>query len=263
MVCYGVRVSDEVIGTEGVSKQFGLREVLRGVTLSLPGPGVIGVLGPNGAGKTTLLEILEGLSEPTSGAVRLFGEPLRRGAYPRRRVGVVMQREFVFDGITVREYAELFAAIQGVPGAGEVLRDAGLEGREATPVARLSGGQAQRLFIAAAAVHRPALLFLDEPTAHLDPSSKRVLGRWIHDLGRERTVLLTTHDLREAEALCDRVVFLVDGQVRAVGRPAELIDALPPEARGQGRLEDAFFHLCDARIDRSGGLLVPKDFLQD
>lgn len=247
-------VPGEVIGVDGVRKHFQRRDVLRGVSFSLPGPGVLGVLGPNGAGKTTLLEILEGISEASEGEVRLFGAPLRRGRYPRGRVGVVLQREFIFEGITAGEYAELFAAIQGVPGAGRVIQEAGLVGHERTPVTRLSGGQAQRLFIAAAAVHRPELLFLDEPTAHLDPASKRDLGAWIQALGRDRAVLLTTHDLREAEALCDQVVFLVEGQVKACGSPRQLAAAVPPEARRSGLLDDAFFHFCDARINASGTL---------
>jgi len=243
-----------VIAVDNVWKRFKGAEALRGVSLEVRGPQVVGLLGPNGAGKTSLLEIMEGLSAPSEGSVRLFGETLRGGAYPRRRVGVVLQREFVLDGISAGEYAELFSAIHGVDGAARVLAEAGLAGREATPVARLSGGQAQRLFIAAAAVHGPELLFLDEPTAHLDPASKRDLGAWVRAMGAARTVVVTTHDLREAEELCDHVVFLVAGQVKAQGAPAALVASVPEGARRSGRLDDAFFHFCDARLNAAGGL---------
>jgi ABC-2 type transport system ATP-binding protein len=247
---------DEVIAVAALEKRFGETTALRGVTFRLDGPQVIGVLGPNGAGKTTLLEILEGLSAPSSGTYRLFGEPASVGRrYPRRRVGVVMQREFALDRITVGEYAELFAAIQGVPGGRErILAMAELEAREGVAVERISGGEAQRLFIAAAVVHDPALLFLDEPTAHLDPESKERIAALIRRMGRGRTVILTTHDLREADTVCDHVLFLVAGAIKAEGTRQALIDAVPEGARNGRGIEDAFFHFCAARLGRHGEL---------
>jgi ABC-2 type transport system ATP-binding protein len=207
----------------------------------------VGILGPNGAGKTTLLDILEGLAAPSGGEVRLFGKPL--SPYPRARVGAVLQREFVMEGISVAEYAELFAAIQRVPrGALRIVREAELEGRERSPVARLSGGEAARLFVAAAVVHEPELLFLDEPTAHLDPEHKLRMGEVLKRMARERTVILTTHDLREADALCDRLMFLVKGRVRAEGPRAELVEAVPAAERRGLPVEAAFFHFCAARM---------------
>jgi ABC-2 type transport system ATP-binding protein len=246
---------ETVIEARGVTKHFRGVEALRGVSFSVRGPRLVGVLGPNGAGKTTLLEILEGLSEPTSGEVSLFGEKLRPGRYPRRRVGVVLQREFALDRITVGEYADLFAAIYGVPrGDGGILDRAQLAGQRHVAVERLSGGEAQRLFIAAASVHGPDLLFRDEPTAHLDPASKLQLGEVLRGLAQERTVLLTTHDLREADRLCDDVVFLVGGEVKAAGPREELIAAVPADRRHGGGIEDAFFHFCDARLGEGGRL---------
>jgi ABC-2 type transport system ATP-binding protein len=207
----------------------------------------VGILGPNGAGKTTLLDILEGLSTPSSGEVRLFGKP--PAPYPRARVGVVLQREFVMEGISVAEYAELFAAIQRVPqGAARIVREAKLEGRERSPVARLSGGEAARLFVAASVVHDPEILFLDEPTAHLDPEHKLRMGELLKQMARERLVVVTTHDLREADALCDRLLFLVKGQVRAEGPRDELVAAVPAAQRRGLPVEDAFFHFCAARM---------------
>jgi ABC-2 type transport system ATP-binding protein len=170
-------------------------------------------------------------------------------------VGVVLQRELVLDRITVRDYADLFAGIQGVRGGSDrILTMADLTGRAKQPVERLSGGEAQRLFIAAAIVHDPALIFLDEPTAHLDPENKARIGALVRELGETRTVVVTTHDLREADAICDHVMFLVGGRIEAQGPRAELKAAVPAgERRGQG-LEDAFFHFCSARLDGSGEL---------
>ncbi len=240
----------EVLLTRGLGKRFGEVVALDGVELRLLGPQLIGILGPNGAGKTTLLDIVEGLSEPTAGEVRLLGGPL--SPYPRRRVGVVLHREFALDHVKTGEYAELFAAIYGVAGGRQrILERAELLTRADVAVERLSSGEAQRLFIAAASVHDPELLLLDEPTAHLDPEAKQKLGRWLRETSRTRTVVITTHDLAEAEAICDHVVFLVRGRVRAQGSPVELTAAVPEPARAG--LASAFFHFCAVRIAPDGG----------
>jgi ABC-2 type transport system ATP-binding protein len=244
----------EIVAAEGITRDFGAVRALRGVSLRVESPRVVGVLGPNGAGKTTLFAILEGLLAPTAGTVRLFGEPLGR-RYPRRRVGVVLQRETALEGMTAQDYADLFAALYGVRGgAAKILAAARLEERRAVLVEQLSGGEGQRLFLAAACVHEPELLILDEPTAHLDPGTKRDLGLAVRAMARRRVVLISTHDLREAEAVCDEVVFLVGGEVKATGAPADLIAALPAEARHGHGLEDAFFHLCGSRLGAAGEL---------
>jgi ABC-2 type transport system ATP-binding protein len=242
----------EVLAAEGLGKRFGDVVALEAVSFAFDGPGLLGVLGPNGAGKSTLLDLLEGLSRPSAGGYRLFGA--KPDPYPRRRVGVVLQREARLERCTVREYAELFAAIQGVPdrAAGIVAR-ARLEHRAGVAIARLSGGEAARLFIATAAVHDPELLFLDEPTAHLDPEGKREVGQLLREVAATRAVVLTTHDLREADALCDRLLFLVDDRVRAYGAKAELVAAVPAAARTGHDVEDAFFHHCAVRIGQGGG----------
>jgi ABC-2 type transport system ATP-binding protein len=244
-----------VIGADGLSRRFGATEALAGVTFSVRGPGVVGVLGPNGAGKTTLLSILEGLAAPGGGEARLFGRAIGAGRYPRRRVGVVLQQEPTLDGITARDYADLFAAIHGVRGGSDrILARADLIERARVHVDRLSGGEAQRLFLAAAIVHDPELVFLDEPTAHLDPENKARLGALVRELAKDRTIVLTTHDLREADQVCDHVLFLVGGRIRADGSREALVAAVPEaERRGQG-LEDAFFHFCAARIGEGGTL---------
>src|SRR5262249_17952506 len=137
-------------------------------------------------------------------------------------------------------------------GENRILAHAGLSARKNTPMSRLSGGEAARLFIAAAVVHEPALLFLDEPTAHLDPASKREVGELLKELGQRCTVVLTTHDPREGDGLCDRLLFLVGGRIRASGSREELVGAVPESARTGLGVEDAFFHFCAVRI-REGG----------
>jgi ABC-2 type transport system ATP-binding protein len=228
---------------------------LRDVSFTLSDHQIIGILGPNGAGKTTLLEILEGLSQPTSGAVRLFGNELKKDHYPKERVGTVMQQEATLDKMTVREYAELFAAIYQIDnGADKIIARAQLADHLDQQVAELSGGEAQRLFIAAASVHQPELLFLDEPTAHLDPENRRIIGRWLREMSSRSTIILTTHDLREADAICDYIIFLVNGEVKAQGTPQSLIEAVPLPQREHHNIEDAFFYFCASRLTENGEL---------
>jgi ABC-2 type transport system ATP-binding protein len=248
-----------VLDVRGLGKSFGEVQALRDVNFSIEGPGLVGILGPNGAGKTTLLDILEGLASPSVGEVRIFGAGPDR--YPRARVGVVLQKEFSLDGATVGEYAELFAAIYGVrDGAERILRAAALEARARVALERLSGGEAARLFVATAQVHEPDLLFLDEPTAHLDPRAKRELGEVLRGAAKRRTVVMTTHDLREAE-ICDQLIFLVGGSIRAQGPREALVAAAPdapaardgvaPDVAPLG-VERAFFHYCAVRIGEGG-----------
>jgi ABC-2 type transport system ATP-binding protein len=239
----------DVVTVHGLTKSFGDIVALDDVSFTVAGPGLTTILGPNGAGKTTLLDILEGLSEPTRGEYRLFGEtPV---PYPRWRVGVVMQREATLERVTAREYAELFEAIYAKPeGARKILARARLESRARVPITRLSGGEAARLFIAASVLHEPDLVFLDEPTARLDPENKRVVGDMLRELADEHTVVMTTHDLREADRLSDYLLFLVGGKVRAKGAKEELCAAVPPEERRGLGVEDAFFHFCSLRMHR-------------
>jgi ABC-2 type transport system ATP-binding protein len=243
----------EIIVAEGIGKRFGDTIALEDVSFSIEGPGIVGVLGPNGAGKTTLLDILEGLSTQTSGTYRLFGQS--PNPYPRQRIGVVMQKEAHLERITVREYAELFSVIFGVKnGTDKILEQARLTHRARTPVTRLSGGEAARLYITTAVVHEPDLVFLDEPTAHLDPDNKRMIGELLRDLGQRRTLFLTTHDLYEADVLCDKLLFLVGGRLRASGTKDELVATVPEEKRRGLGVEDAFFHFCAIRIERGGSV---------
>jgi ABC-2 type transport system ATP-binding protein len=242
------------VRVQGLRVSFRGVEALKGLEFSFGGPQVVGILGPNGAGKSTLLDVLEGLRAPSSGRVWILGQELP-GRYPRRVVGAVLQREYLSDRMTAWEYAALFSTLQGVrDGAPAILREAALTDRARIPLDRLSGGEAQRLHLHTALAHDPALLFLDEPSAHLDPMARRRLGERLRAEGRRRTVVLCTHDLAEAEAVCDRVLFLVDGRVRGFDTVDALRAAVPPEARRTGTLADAFFHACGAHLTDRGEL---------
>ncbi|MFZ5893674.1 MAG: ABC transporter ATP-binding protein [Myxococcota bacterium] len=241
---------EPVVQVEHVSRDYGAVRALGDVSFTIQGPGVVGILGPNGAGKTSLLDLLAGVAKPTTGKVSLFGRTLTGSEYPRRDVGVVLQREFVPDHMCVGEYAELFAAIYGIRGGGEViLQRAELGTKRSLRVARLSGGEAQRLFIASALVHRPKLVLLDEPSVGLDPNHKRALAQLLRELGRDCTVILTTHDLNEADNVCDYCLFMVGAVLRAHGSRNELLSSA-----GVGGLAEAFFHYCGTRVTAKGDI---------
>jgi ABC-2 type transport system ATP-binding protein len=194
-----------------------------------------GILGPNGAGKTTTLEVVEGLREPDSGTVTVLGErPWPRNPRLLPRIGVQLQASSFFERLTAREQIRTFASLYGVSAAqaDRWLAVVGLEDAAGRPNEKLSGGQQQRLSIACALAHGPDLVFLDEPTSGLDPQARRNLWdvlREINDQGR--TVVLTTHYLDEAEALCDRVAIMDRGRILGSGAPAALVRGLDAPAR--------------------------------
>jgi ABC-2 type transport system ATP-binding protein len=204
-------------------------EAVRGLDLEIRAGECFGLLGPNGAGKTTTVEILEGILEPTSGDVELFGLTWKEDARAlREKIGVSLQETKFTDKLSVEETVRLFGSFyaKSRPPA-EVMEEVGLTEKRAAWVVNLSGGQRQRLAIACAIVGDPELLFLDEPTTGLDPLSRRQLWEIIRDLrARGRTILLTTHYMDEAEKLCDRVAVVDHGGIIAQGSPAELMRSL-------------------------------------
>jgi ABC-2 type transport system ATP-binding protein len=209
-------------------KHYGEVRAVDGVSLHIQPGEVFGLLGPNGAGKTTTVEILEGYRAPDAGAVRVLGlDPVGEGARLRPRIGVMLQEGGLYPGLRPLELLRLFAAYFDHPiDADELLDTVGLRDAARTPVRRLSGGQRQRLSLALALVGRPEVVFLDEPTAGMDPHARATTWRLVRDLADGGvTVMLTTHGMDEAEHLCDRVAIVDHGRVVASGTPAELTRA--------------------------------------
>jgi ABC-2 type transport system ATP-binding protein len=224
------------VAAEGLVKAYGATRALDGLSLRVERGEIHAVLGPNGAGKTTAVETCEGFRVPDAGTVRVLGlDPVRDARRLRPRVGVMLQ-----DGVggyssaRAIELLRLFAAYAEHPlDPAELLAVVGLSSSASTLVKRLSGGQQQRLSLALALVGRPELVFLDEPTAGMDPQSRRATWELIDGLRADGvTVVLTTHFLDEAERLADVVVVVDAGRVVAAGSPAELTRA---GAKGQVR----------------------------
>ena len=206
-------------------KSYGAVDAVRGIDFEVAVGEVFGLLGPNGAGKTTTVEILEGYRRRSGGIVSVLGfDPGERPRALRQRVGIVLQSCGMYRHIEVLEAVRHWAGLYPAPrDPGEVLRIVRLEEQAGARARTLSGGQLRRLDLALALVGDPELIFLDEPTTGFDPAARRAAWetiRQLQELGK--TVLLTTHYLDEAQALCDRVAIVKDGRVLAGGPPAQL-----------------------------------------
>ena len=229
---------DAAISVAGLTKRYGDHVAVDGVSFRVEQGEAFGILGPNGAGKTTTLEMIEGLRRPDGGEITLLGQPVWPD--PRRiqaRIGVQLQSTSLFDMLTARELLELFARFylraDSVERAKIALQLVGLESKADDYAKRLSGGQQQRLAIALALVHDPEIVFLDEPTTGLDPQARLNLWDVIRSINTEqqKTVVLTTHYLEEAEELCDRVAIMDQARIVALDTPSGLIAALDADAR--------------------------------
>ncbi len=237
------------ITVRGLVKRYGDFTAVDGISLQVERGEVYALLGPNGAGKTTTVEILEGLRAPSGGEVSVLGlDPARRRRALHQQVGVMLQEGGVYPGATAAEMLRLLHAFYRAPRPpGELLALVGLTEQAGTLYQRLSGGEKQRLSLAMALVGNPRLVFLDEPTAGMDPSARRTTWAIIESLREEGlTVLLTTHFMDEAEHLADRVGIIHRGRLVAEGPPQQLTQgkggisftALPglPIAQLAGRL---------------------------
>ncbi len=223
------------IEVQGLRKSYGAVVAVDDVSLTVQQGEIFGILGPNGAGKTTLLEMCEGLRRPDAGEIRVLGErPWPRNGALLPRLGVQLQASAFFDLLTTHEQIHTFAALYGVPGAraDEWLERVGLTEHASVRSDQLSGGQRQRLAIACALVHEPELVFLDEPTAGVDPQARRNLWDLLLSLNEAgRTLVLTSHHLDEAESLCDRVAIMDHGVVLTTDSPAALVRAMDAPTR--------------------------------
>jgi ABC-2 type transport system ATP-binding protein len=212
----------------GLRKRYATTEALRGVDFTLQAGEIFGLLGPNGAGKTTTLECVLGLREPDAGTVQICGLDARR--FPRevkRKIGVALQATALQDKITPREALDLFGAFYPDPEPTlRLLERFDLVAKADAAFETLSGGQRQRLALALAFVHRPEVVILDEPSTGLDPQARHELHAEIRRMKRDGyTVLLSTHQLDEAAALCDRVAIIDQGRIVATGTPHELVSS--------------------------------------
>jgi ABC-2 type transport system ATP-binding protein len=218
----GSMSDNDVVTVRGLVKRYGERRVVDGLDLDVAKGEIVGLIGANGAGKTTTVECLQGLRRPDAGRIRVFGlDPLVDSDQLRRLVGSQLQSAGLPDRLRVGEAVRLFSGHDGE----ELLERFGLADRRLSAFASLSGGERQRLFLVLALVNRPRLVILDELTQGLDPAARRGVWSAIDDLRTdETTVLLVTHELDEAEQLCDRVLAMRSGHVLDAGTPAELID---------------------------------------
>ena len=217
------------ISVRGLRKQFPKVVAVAGVDLEVRAGEVFGLLGPNGAGKTTTLEMIEGLTPPDSGEIEVCGLNWRQhGQQIRSRIGVQLQATSLYNKISPREALDLFGSYYPRRrGTEELLELVQLQEKADAYHVTLSGGQMQRLALALALVNDPEVVFLDEPTAGLDPQGRRSLWDVVRVMKAEgRTVMMTTHYMDEAEALCDRLAILDHGRVLRAGTPRELIAGL-------------------------------------
>jgi ABC-2 type transport system ATP-binding protein len=218
-------VSTPAVEITGLVKRYGPKTAVDGLNLKMDRGRLVALLGPNGAGKTTTVEICEGFLRPDSGTVRVLGlDPIRESAALRPRVGVMPQGGGAYPGVHAGEMLSLVAACAARPLDPDWLLEVlGLSAARRTPFKRLSGGQQQRLSLACALIGRPELVFLDEPTAGMDPQARRLVWELLGALRADGvSVLLTTHLMEEAEALADDVVIVDNGAVIAEGTPGAL-----------------------------------------
>ncbi|RLC95620.1 MAG: ABC transporter ATP-binding protein [Chloroflexi bacterium] len=222
-------MNDCAVQVTNLTKRFGGFTAVDGVTFNIQRGEIFGFLGPNGAGKTTTIRMLLGLLRPTAGQASVLGyDIVRQSEEIRRNIGYMSQRFSLYNDLTVSENLDFYGRTYGVRGAQLrerkqfVVEMAGLEGRERELTRNLSGGWKQRLALGAAILHQPEMLFLDEPTAGVDPISRRAFWDLLYDLAEgETTILVTTHYMDEAEH-CQDLAFIHNGHIIAQGAPAEI-----------------------------------------
>jgi ABC-2 type transport system ATP-binding protein len=233
------------IDARGLRKVFGHLVAVEGLTLAVQRGEVFGMLGPNGSGKTTTIRMFCGLLEPTAGTASVAGcDVVREAENVRRRIGYMSQKYGLYDDLTVVENIRFYASIYGLHGEAReermkaLIHELDLDQRVNQFAGTLSGGWKQRLALACATAHEPPVLFLDEPTAGVDPASRRRFWEIIREFARRgTTILVTTHYMDEA-ALCDRLAFMSKGHLIAVGTPEQVTKQF-----GLQSVEDVFIEL--------------------
>lgn len=216
-----------IIDVKHLVKVYDKKSVLKDVSLSIKNKEIFGLLGPSGAGKTTIIKILTAQLLYEKGYVKVFQQPVleMKRNENRKKMGIMSDNSGLYVRLSIEENLLLYSKLYDVPKSAieEALRFVGLYEDRKKRVSKLSRGMFQRVVLARAILHKPDLLFLDEPTSSLDPASTDHIHRGLRRLNEEgTTIFLTTHDMLEAESLCDRVAFLHEGEIRALGKPSEL-----------------------------------------
>jgi ABC-2 type transport system ATP-binding protein len=217
---------EDVLHAEHLSKVFGKLIAVDDVSLSIGKGECVAFLGPNGAGKTTTVEILEGLQQPDSGSVKIFGMPLASAKEKiLQKTGVLLQETYLYKKLTVKETLNLFASFyKDSESVDSLIKAVELEDKADSRLEALSGGQKQRVYLACGLINKPDLFFLDEPTTGLDPQARRMIWSLLEGLKKKGcSMLLTTHYMEEAEVLADRVLIIDQGRIIAEGSPDQLV----------------------------------------
>ena len=229
-----------MIEVNQLTKRYARHEAVRGIDFSVARGEIVGFLGPNGAGKTTTLRMLTGYLPPTSGTATIAGfDIFRKSIEARRKIGYMPENVPLYEDMRVREYLKFRAQLKGLGNSdtrrrvGEVIDICGLDSVRRKMIKTLSKGYRQRVGLADALVHDPELLILDEPTNGLDPNQIRQIRELIRRLGQTHTVLISTHILSEVEMICNRVIIIDGGQIKAADTPANLVGQM----RAAGRIQ--------------------------
>jgi ABC-2 type transport system ATP-binding protein len=230
-----------IITVENLKKRYREVEAVKGISFAIEEAEIFGIVGPNGAGKTTTIEIMEGFRKKDEGYVRVDGFDPEEGKKELKEImGVQLQKTAIFQSLKVEEAINLFSSLyKKTADIKKLLEIFSLNEKKKQFVKNLSGGEHQRLSVALAFVNDPKILFLDEPTTGMDPNARRDMWAVIEDSKKKgKTVVLTTHYMEEAEALCDRVAIIDKGKIIALDRPKELIRLLDADKKIEFKLEE-------------------------